>query len=104
LKEDLPDLQYDNEHVWLKSSYHVKDKKYISIKELSDNVAYTATLYVNGNSTNMNAVITDGSTQFSIVTNSNFQLNELDLISIKVEWQGGALSNGVTASLLCNVL
>jgi hypothetical protein len=73
-----------------------------SIKELSRNVEYTATLFVNGNSTNVNAVITDGSTQFSIVTNSNFQLNELDLISIKVEWEGGALNNGVTSSLLCN--
>jgi len=50
----------------------------------------------------VNAVITDGSKQFSIVTNSNFQLNELDLISIKVEWEGGALNNGVTSSLLCN--
>ena len=47
----------------------------INFRELSRNVEYTATLFVNGNSTNVNTVITDDSKQFSIVTNSNFQLN-----------------------------
>jgi actin-like ATPase involved in cell morphogenesis len=73
-----------------------------SIRELSSNIPYTATLYVNSVATAFNAVIPDGATSFSIaVNNTPLQLNQLDLISIFLSYTGGgALSNGMCATII----
>jgi hypothetical protein len=72
-----------------------------SIRELANAIPYTATLYVNGVASVFSAVIPNGSTSFSIVTNSTIQLQQLDIVSIYLDYTGGgALSNGICATLI----
>ncbi len=71
-----------------------------SIRQLSDNIKYTATLLVNSNPTNLITEILDGSVNTSATSIGSIQLNQEDLITIFVSWDGGALSRGVTISLL----
>ena len=71
-----------------------------NIRELSSNVSYTAILYINGIASTLIAQISDGSVSFKIKVNSNIQLNELDLISIKVTFSNGALQNGACITLV----
>lgn len=72
-----------------------------SIRELSNAIPYTAILYINGVASSFSAVIPNGSTSYSIVSSGNVQLNQFDLISIYLSYNGGgALSNGMCATLL----
>lgn len=71
-----------------------------SIRELSKSASYTATLYVNGSATLFKAVIPDGSTSFSVNASENIQLNQLDIITIQISFDGGALNNGACVTLL----
>ena len=70
-----------------------------SIRELSKNVPYSATLIINGNN-NIQVVIPDGSITFStLLIVNDIILNELDLITMQVIYDDGALQNGVCISL-----
>ena len=71
----------------------------VIFKELSNSVSYTATLYVNNNPTAFIVVIADGSVSFTNVANNVIALNAFDLISVHVQFSGGALTNGVTCAL-----
>jgi hypothetical protein len=76
-----------------------------SIRELADAIPYKATLYVNGVASAFTAIIPNGSTSFSIAANSSLTLTQFDLVSIYIDYTGGgALSNGVCATLLTNNL
>lgn len=70
-----------------------------SIRELSNNNEYSATLFVNGIQSVVNAVIPDGSSQYQIISNANTNLTQLDEITIKIQTNGGALSRGASISL-----
>jgi len=75
-----------------------------SIRELSNAIPYTATLYVNGLATSFKAVIQNGSVSHSAVSSSALPLNQFDLVSIYLSYSGGgALSNGMCATLLTQV-
>jgi hypothetical protein len=71
-----------------------------SIRELGNAVPYTATLYVNGAITSVQAIIPDGSVNYSITTPISFNLSTLDLITIQITFQNGALSNGACITLV----
>ena len=71
-----------------------------SIREYSNAVSYKATLYINNIASSLIAEIVDGSINYTITSNTSVALNALDLISIKLDFTGGALSNGVTLCLL----
>jgi hypothetical protein len=73
-----------------------------SIRELANARPYTATLYVNGVASSLVATIPDGSTTTSIIKNGNVLLSPLDLVTIRVTWDGGALSRGVCISVSIN--
>lgn len=61
---------------------------------------YIATLYVNNVATNLIATISNGSVNYKILVEKEIELNSLDLISIKITFNNGALSKGVTCSLV----
>jgi hypothetical protein len=82
----------------------VVNKISFSIRELSSAQQYSATLYINGVSSNVNAVIIDGAAQFKVVSNANQYLSELDEISIKISSAGGALPNGASISLSVTIV
>jgi hypothetical protein len=44
--------------------------------------------------------IPNGSTSFSASANNSFQLNALDLITIQLTYNGGALPNGACMTLI----
>ena len=73
-----------------------------NIRELSNPTSYTATLYVNNNPTTFIAVIPDGSINYGIISTGNVMLNELDLLTIKITFANGALSNGTCVTLIVN--
>jgi hypothetical protein len=73
-----------------------------SIRELNNAEQYTATLYVNNNPTTFTAVIPDGSIDYKVISFGNVILNQLDLITIKITFDNGALNNGVCATLIVN--
>jgi hypothetical protein len=62
--------------------------------------AYTATLYINGNPSILIATINDSSTQISVAVSSSLQLNQFDLLSIRLSSPNGALNNGACASII----
>jgi hypothetical protein len=62
--------------------------------------AYTATLYINGNPSILTATINDSSTQISIAISSSLQLNQFDLLSIRLTTPNRALNNGACASII----
>ena len=72
-----------------------------SIRELAAETSYTATLFVNGNNTLFKSIIPDGSKSYSSVSTSMLALNQFDLVTIHLSYLGGgALSNGICATLL----
>ena len=73
-----------------------------SIRKLADSTPYTATLYVNGLATSLSAVISDGSVSYSSSSSGLINVNQEDLITIFVTWTGGALSDGVTISVVAD--
>ncbi len=75
-----------------------------SIRQLSNNIKYTATLVVNGIPSKFIAEILDGSISKSTSSIGSIQLNQEDLITILVSWNGGALNRGASISLLANKL
>jgi hypothetical protein len=77
-------------------------KMVFSIRELAQNTPYTATLVINGIPSNFKSVITNGSITKVVSTTGTQQLNQEDLITIMVTWNGGALSRGLTISLLAS--
>jgi hypothetical protein len=80
------------------------NKMTFSIRELSENTSYTATLVVNGTPTAFSTVIVNGSVSKSASSTGSVQLNQEDLITILVSWNGGALNRGASISLLANKL
>jgi hypothetical protein len=62
--------------------------------------AYTGTLYINGNPSILTATINDSLTQISIAVSSSLQLNQFDLLSIRLTTPHGALNNGACASII----
>jgi hypothetical protein len=71
-----------------------------NIRELSKNIPYTATLYVNGSATSFIATIPDGSTSYKITVTNSITLNQMDLITLHIAFSSGALQNGACATLL----
>ena len=71
-----------------------------SIRQLSNSVPYTAILYINGIQSVFQTVIPNGSTSFSASSSNSVQLNQFDLVSIRLSYVGGALPRGVCATLL----
>ena len=71
-----------------------------SIRQLSNATSYTATIYVNNISTDISAVIVNGSVSFNILNTISLPIQALDLITIYLSFSGGALSNGVCVSLI----
>jgi hypothetical protein len=82
----------------------VINKIAFTIRELSQNNEYSATLYINGLQSALNAVIIDGSSQFQIISNANINLTQLDEISVRIQTNGGALAKGVSVSLLVTII
>jgi hypothetical protein len=70
-----------------------------SIRQLGDNKSYTATLYVNGNPTDMSATIVNASATTWSLTEGSFLVQPGDLISARVTFNNGALPNGVCISI-----
>jgi len=75
-------------------------KMTFSIRTLADNVPYIATLYINGSSTSLSTIIPNGSLSYSSSSSVSFQVNQEDLLTVFVNWTGGALSNCVTISFI----
>jgi hypothetical protein len=73
-----------------------------NIRKLADSVPYTVTLYVNDVDTSITAVIPDGSLDFKTLSTVSYQLNPLDLITFKIDFNAGALSDGVCITLCAN--
>ena len=71
-----------------------------SIRTLSNNVPYTATLYVNGYASSLSITIPDGSVNYKVVSNANIVLSQLDLVSIYISFNNGALSRGACITLV----
>jgi hypothetical protein len=81
----------------------VANKLVFSIRESSRNGPYKATLNVNGVDSLLSVTITDGTlAPYANVFSTNVVLKEFDLICISTEWEGGALSNGACATLICS--
>jgi hypothetical protein len=57
-----------------------------SIRELSENISYTVTLYINGIASVFTAIIPNGATSFSVASSNNILLNPLDLLSIHISY------------------
>ena len=70
-----------------------------SIRDLTNPLTYSATLYVNGMPTMLTAIIINGSLNYGIIGTGYVLLNELDLITILITTTNGALSNGVCITL-----
>jgi hypothetical protein len=82
----------------------VASKMVFSIKQLTNNITYYATLYVNGVMTNFKSCILDGSLSYTGIANNNIKLHQSDLISIKIEYNSDIiLSNGVCISLYTTI-
>ena len=74
-----------------------------SIRESSRNGPYKATLNVNGVDSSLSVIITNGTVApYANSATSTVVLKEFDLICISTEWEGGALSRGACATLLCS--
>ena len=71
-----------------------------TIRRFANNTSYTIKLYVNGIITSVNAIIVDGSTSYSVLNNVNYQLNALDIVTMQITFNNGALSDGACATLL----
>ena len=71
-----------------------------SIRELASNNSYNATLSINNIDTSLVATIVDGSVSFNSSQVGNISINKFDLISIKITFQNGSLSNGSCATLI----
>jgi hypothetical protein len=72
-----------------------------SIRKLVlDPNSYSATLLVNNVASSLTAVITDGSISLSIVSSGSVPLVALDLITVQINWTGGALNDGATVSII----
>jgi hypothetical protein len=71
---------------------------------LSNNNEYSATIFINGIQSSVNAVIPDGSSQYQIISNANTNLTQLDEITVKIQTNGGSLSNGAPISLVVTII
>ena len=66
------------------------------IRELSHNIPYTATLWVNGLSSTLSATIVNGSVSTSVIGKGLVLLSALDTLTVKVTYADGcALAHGV---------
>jgi hypothetical protein len=75
-----------------------------SIREPRDGV-YTATLFVNGLNSGVSCTIMDGNNITSTNSNLSYTLNQNDLITLYVTYtNNGALSNGVCATMVVNIV
>jgi hypothetical protein len=75
-----------------------------SIREPRDGI-YTATLFVNGNNSGLSCTINDGNDITYTNNNLSYTLNQNDLITLYITYtNNGALSNGVCATMVVNIL
>jgi hypothetical protein len=66
------------------------------IRELSHNIPYTATLWVNGVASKLSATIANGSVSTSVIGKGLVLLSALDTVTVKVTYADGcALAHGV---------
>lgn len=73
-----------------------------SIRTTANAIPYKATLSINGVDTTLSTTIADGSVgSHGAYSTGSIVLNQFDLISMHVQWATGALSNGVSGTLLC---
>ena len=71
-----------------------------SIRELANNIPYTATLYVNGFASSLQCIISDGSINYKVVNSTNLVLSQLDMVSMYITFNKGALNNGAIITLV----
>ena len=75
-----------------------------SLRQLAAAVEYRAYIVVNNIVTSQYAIISDGSTNYKVSQPCLLQVSQLDLISIQIQYNNGALSNGVVITLSMDII